>query len=108
VGRAQRIVEGTDALPQIPPLSDFTPTPWGRWISANTTTNATFLVEVGKAFHVTLHSSMRTLLEGHNVTVRLILSQMHIYLGHIEMPCNIGSLAWLSKCRIVLSCLSPT
>jgi hypothetical protein len=33
VGRAQRIVEGTDALPQFPPLSDFTPTPWGRWIS---------------------------------------------------------------------------
>ena len=32
VGRAQRIVEGTDALPQFPPLSDFTPTPWGRWI----------------------------------------------------------------------------
>jgi hypothetical protein len=33
VGRAQRIVEGTDAMPQFPPLSDFTPTPWGRWIS---------------------------------------------------------------------------
>ena len=52
MGRAQRIVEGTDALPQFPPLSDFTPTPWGRWIQSNTTANATFTVEVGSAFQV--------------------------------------------------------
>lgn len=46
VGRAQRNVDAFDAMPQLPPLSDFTPTPWGRWMPPNTTVNTTYLVQV--------------------------------------------------------------
>ncbi len=46
VGRSQRLVNALDIVPALPPLNDFTPTPWGRWTPTNTTTNATFLVEV--------------------------------------------------------------
>lgn len=46
VGRSQRNVDEADAMPQLPPLSDFVPTPWGRWIVTNTSLNATYVVEV--------------------------------------------------------------
>jgi len=31
VGRSQRQVNTLDLIPALPPLSDFAPTPWGRW-----------------------------------------------------------------------------